>query len=223
MGNTIITRLAFNYGAKKFTSDSLKKGTKVIVPDGVVADVLQNGKRLLRVDQPKTFKISKKTVPGLTTKLFKKDIDKIEIYCYGKNLGTIDYRFFKRSVSDENNTATNHKSWLGGACFSMKFRFTFTLADADRFTNLKLNVEQDGNVLKRYYLTRLIPGWFDAWAVKNVDYLYDNHSCDEHGEIILWKKSEASEKVHELEKELENKFLTQTGYQAKVECLGILD
>ncbi len=223
MGNTIITRLSFNYGAKKFTSASLKKGTKVIVPDGVVADVLQNGKRLLRVDQPKTFKISKKTVPGLTTKLFKKDIDKIEIYCYGKDLGTVNYGFFHHSVSNDNNTATNHKHWLGGAQFSMKFRIAFTLGDADRFTNLKLNVEQDGNVMKPYYLTRIIPNWFDAWAVENEDYLYDNHSHDEHNEIILWKKSEASEKVHELEKELENKFLTQTGYQAKVECLGILD
>ncbi len=221
MSNTIIVKPGFNYMARFFGTKELKKGTSLIIPEGIAAEVYQDGKKLCLFSEPATVKVSKKTIPGLKTSLFKKDIDKIAIACFDKSPMPYTYKMFYRKVKDFGSLDENSKRKIEFIKFCLNIKVTLTLDNATTamYFVKGLKLADNNNVMRRYQLKGIIGLFFDQWACSHVDALYDLDT--ESGVFALEKTSDGGELFASLERYIEESIKTNLGYKAKVECLGV--
>lgn len=228
MSKTIIAKPGFNYLARKFTTKDLKKGTKVILPKGFAADIYQDGRKLLSINEEKTFKLSKKDVPGLKSKLFSKDLDKIELYCYDKNPVPFVYKMYYHRPSESHIAdAGDKKGSLASLKCSLGFKLTMSissLTDKPYFLFKGRKVDENGNLVKRWQFKNVLCSYFDKWLAKNIEFAFDYKSASDLEGFVLEKTSDANEEhFADLAKAIGDNITSGTGYDSKVECLGAFE
>ena len=212
MSKTIIAKPGYAYMGRIIPSNLYEKGTKVIIPDGMVLLVKQDGKTLLTVNKPETIKINGKDVPGLKTKLLKKTLEKVELFVCNKSAGEFTTKIFKHELTG----------------YYLYYKTDLKLADAEKFRSFcsGLKIQEGGNYLHYWGLEGSIKFLFNSWVASNAEYFKEKNKSFRGGDwqaYILAHAKDASEKLRETEAKFNKDLRNATGYDTDIKLVGLYD
>ena len=220
MNKVVLAKPNFGYEGHAYGQSILGKGTRVIIPEGLAFLIQQNGKNLLVGDGPKDFKISGKTVPGLQSKLFKKDLSGIRLYVFNKKRSYLA-KFVDHRLSLTDGISKEAVEQLKPLSFSFFLRI-----DIDGVDLGKLYGEGKpayGDIWpSRAIVDTLSVAYFNLYLAHHGDYFVKNYLEEGKNRVVLEHGKDANEQTHAIEKHMTDLFQV-VGFNAKCTCVGVFD
>ncbi len=220
MNKVVLAKPNFGYEGHAYGQDILGKGTRVIIPEGLTFLIQQNGKNLLSGDGPKDFRISGKTVPGLQSKLFKKDLSGIRLYVFNKKRSYLA-KFVEHRVNLTEGISKEVVDQFKPLSFSFFLRIDIDGVDiAKLFENRK---PVDGDFWpSRAIVDTLSVDYFNLYLAYHGDYFVKNYLEEHKVHVVLEHGKDANEQTHAIEKYMADSF-QEVGFNAQCTCVGVFD
>ena len=220
MNKVILTKPSYGYEGKYYFT-VLGKGTRVIVPEGIAFCITQDDKTLLVGKGPKDFKLTKKTVPGLKTKLFKKELGKVKLYALRHKKEYL-FKIINQSISKRNGIPDSTVESLKTLQFSIFLKVD--VEDVDFNKILAWLKVKDSDFFTSFVLEEtVVPSSFDFYLAKNKDYFVSKYVTDNKKKCVVFEHSkDANDITRGYEKYLEENFAA-IGFKAKASCVGVFD